>query len=95
MSHNSSLNKNIQQEPSETASETTSSSKNSAPAKQNKRIILNTNDDRFALIQWKNNKYNTISMNDVEKFDSYELDQTVRCQFNSNKFPGTVKLIGK
>lgn len=44
---------------------------------------------------WKNNKYNTISMNDVEKYDKYEIDQELKCRFNGHKHPGIIKFIGK
>ncbi len=58
-------------------------------------MILIKGDDRFVLVLWDNNMYNIIPMNDVQKFDAYEIDQKVKCKFNGNKYPGAIKFIGK
>ena len=64
--------------------------------KFNKLIINLTiiDDERFVLIMWMNDKYNTISMNDIQKFDTYMLEQVVKCRFGNGKHPGTIKCIG-
>ncbi len=59
------------------------------------RIIYNTDDDRFMLVKWKNaEKYNSITMNDVEKLDDYELDSIVNVKFNGKNYKAYIKFIG-
>ena len=47
------------------------------------------------LVKWKNGeKYNSITMNDVEKLDDYELNSIINVKFNSKNYKAYIKFIG-
>jgi hypothetical protein len=68
------------------------------------KTIFNQNDDRFALVKWKNEeKYNVVSMNDVEILNSESTEYILQSDYkvrlkpeNSvkyNKYTATILLI--
>jgi hypothetical protein len=47
------------------------------------------------LVKWKNGeKYNSITMNDVEELDDYELNSIINVKFNSKNYKAYIKFIG-
>jgi len=64
--------------------------------KSKARTVYNTDDERFMLVEWKSaEKFNILSMNDVEKLDEYELESQINVRFNNRKYSkATIKFIG-